>query len=323
MKKPMKVIAIGNFDGVHRGHRHLFQLGSGVAGDLAAYSAGHTAGIDSLTAVTFEPLPIAVLKPDRPMGRLTPAIERAELLRSTCGVTDIIELTPTAELLGRSAEAFIEQLRGECPFDVVVEGPDFRFGRNRSGSLGTLRELGAKHGFAVIEAAPLTVTLTDGSTVEARSSVARALLEQGRVADAACVFGRAYELRCLTVQGDQRGRTLGWPTANLNTHGRILPADGVYAGEATLPDGRCVIAAISIGTKPTCDGMTRTCESTLLAADGQAIELPLDWYGWNIRLRFMSWIRAQERFDSVHTLLDELERDRARIIRAMSVSRAV
>jgi riboflavin kinase/FMN adenylyltransferase len=125
------------------------------------------------------------------------------------------------------------------------------------------------------------------------------------------------------VQGDQRGRTIGWPTANLNTHGRILPADGVYAGEATLPDGRCVIAAISIGTKPTFDGTTRTCESTLLAADGQAIELPLDWYGWNIRLRFMSWIRAQERFDSVHTLLDELERDRARIIRVMSVSRAV
>jgi len=299
----MRAIVIGNFDGVHLGHRHLFQIALGRVGEAAA--------------VTFEPLPAAVLRPKTPMGRLTPSAERAELLRATCGVSEVVELKPTEELLGHSPGAFIADLRSRIDFGLIVEGPDFRFGHRRAGDLDTLRSLGVQHGFDVVVAAPFTVALTDGSRVEARSSVARALLAEGRVADAACVFGRPYELCCLTVRGDQRGRTIGWPTANLDPSERILPADGVYAGEATLPDGRVAIAAISVGTKPTFGESARTCETTLLAADGQPIALPLDWYRWPIRLRFHAWIRGMERFNGLEALLAAMERDRAPIVRAM------
>lgn len=253
------------------------------------------------------------------MGRLTPAAERRRLLRALCGVDDVVELEPTPELLGRSPEAFVTDLRQRVRFDAVVEGPDFRFGKARAGSLDTLRALGALHGFRVLEASPIAVDLTDGSRVEARSSVARALLAEGRVADAARVFGRPYELRCPTTRGDQRGRTIGWPTMNLGSTGRILPADGVYAGQATLPDGTTAIAAISVGTKPTFGESARTCEATLLAPDGRPLALPLDWYGFDIALRFHRWIRGMERFDSLDALLARMEGDRAAVIAAETV----
>lgn len=300
----MQAVVIGNFDGVHVGHAYL----CGLAREAAAGG--------SVVAVTFEPLPAAVLRPERPMGRLTPAPERRQLLRDRCGVAEVIELEPTAALLGRGPEEFIVDLRSRVRFDAIAEGPDFRFGKGRSGGLDTLRALGATHGFRVIEAAPCAVDLTDGSRVEARSSVARALLAEGRVADAACVFGRPYELRCPTVRGDQRGRTIGWPTINLDSSGRILPADGVYAGEATLPDGTTALAAISVGTKPTFGESARTCEATLLERDGRPLALPLDWYGFELRLRFHRWIRGMVRFASLEALLARMEGDRADVIAA-------
>ena len=300
----MQALVIGNFDGVHLGHAHLFRL------------AREAANGGRVVAVTFEPLPAAVLRPERPMGRLTPSSERRELLVGRCGVDEVIEVEPTPELLGRSPEAFITELRAMARFDSIVEGPDFRFGKARAGGLDTLRALGALHGFRVIEAPPLAVDLTDGSRVEARSSVARALLAEGRVADAACVFGRPYELRCRTARGDQRGRTIGWPTMNLDSSGRILPSDGVYAGEATLPDGTVAIAAISVGTNPTFGESARTCEATLLARDGRPLALPLDWYGFELALRFHRWIRGMEKFSSLEALLSRMEGDRSAVIAA-------
>jgi len=148
---------------------------------------------------------------------------------------------------------------------------------------------------------------------------ARALLAEGRVADAARIFGRAYELRCHTARGDQRGRTIGWPTANLDATGRILPADGVYAGSATLPDGTVALAAISVGTKPTFGESPRTCEATLLAPDGRPLPLPLDWYGFELRLRFHRWIRGMERFASLEALLARMELDRTEVVSTEAV----
>ena len=300
----MLAVVIGNFDGVHLGHAHLFRLAREVANG------------GQVVAVTFEPLPAAVLRPERPMGRLTPSCERRRLLLDRCGVDEVIELEPTPELLGRSPGEFIAELRARVRFDAIVEGPDFRFGKARTGGLDTLRALGALHGFRVIEAPPLSVDLTDGSRVEARSSVARALLAEGRVADAACVFGRPYELRCPTARGDQRGRTIGWPTMNLDSTGRILPSDGVYSGQATLPDGTVAIAAISVGTKPTFGESARTCEATLLARDGRPLALPLDWYGFELALRFRRWIRGMEKFGSLEALLSRMECDRSAVIAA-------
>jgi riboflavin kinase/FMN adenylyltransferase len=300
----MQAVVIGNFDGVHCGHRHLFETARRVSPEA------------SLIAVTFEPLPAAVLRPEIPMGRLTPRAEREELLRAACGVDRIVELEPTDAVLGLSPEAFIARLREDLPFELVVEGPDFRFGKARSGDLGTLRALGSRLGFGVVEATPCVVTLRDGTETEARSSVARRLLAEGRVADAAIVFGRAYSLTCPTVRGDQRGRTIGWPTMNIDARGRILPADGVYAGRAALPDGTRAIAAISIGTKPTFGESPRTCEATLLGPDGAALPLASDLYGLSLRLEFSSFIRPQARFDGLAALLAQMEQDRAAILAA-------
>ena len=307
-----QAVVIGNFDGVHRGHQHLFRLAREAVG-----SGGRVA------AVTFEPLPVAVLRPEVPMGRLTPASERADLLREICGVEDVVEIEPTREVLGLSPEAFVSAIHRRLRFEAVVEGADFRFGKGRAGSVDTLRAQGALHGFRVIEAAACTVDLTDGSRVEARSSVARELLAQGRVGDAARVFGRPYELRCPTTRGDQRGRTIGWPTMNLDARGRILPADGVYAGDATLPDGSRAIAAISVGTKPTFGESPRTCEATLLAAGGRPCAFPLDWYGFELRLRFHAWIRGQERFEGLEALLARMEIDRSAVLAAVAEANAL
>jgi len=307
---PSQAIVIGNFDGVHCGHQRLFRI------------AREAAGRGRVVAVTFEPLPAAVLRPEVPMGRLTPQAERAELLREVCGADEVVEVEPTPHVLGLTPEGFVAELHQRLHFDVVVEGPDFRFGKGRAGTLDTLRAQGALYGFRVSEADPCTVRLTDGSVVEARSSVARALLSEGRVADAARVFGRPYELRCPTTRGDQRGRTIGWPTMNLDARGRILPADGVYAGEATLPDGTRAIAAISVGTKPTFGESPRTCEATLLARDGRPCAFPLDWYGFELRLRFHAWIRGQERFDGLDALLARMEIDRAAVLVAVAETNA-
>ena len=305
----MRVVVIGNFDGVHCGHRHLLRTARAVA------------GATRVAAVTFEPLPVEVLRPGSPMGRLTPAPVRRGLLLAEGIADEVVELDPRDGILGLEPDAFLEFLRREHPFGAIVEGPDFRFGRGRSGSLETLREAGGRMGFTVVEAPVASVTITDGTVVEARSSAVRALLAEGRVADAACVLGRPFELVAPTVRGDQRGRTIGWPTANLDAGGWILPADGVYAGEATLPDGAVAIAAISVGTKPTFGESARTCETTLLAPDGRPIALPLDWYGWTLHLRFHRFIRAQVRFDGVAALLERMELDRAAIVAA--VGRAV
>jgi riboflavin kinase/FMN adenylyltransferase len=305
----MQAAVIGNFDGVHVGHGHLFRL----AREAAAGGA--------VVAVTFEPLPAATLDPARAPVRLTPAEDRRRLLREVAGADEVIEFVPTPELLGLSPEAFIDDLRRQVPFTTLVEGPDFRFGHRRSGSVDTLRELGATRGFDVIVAPAVTVELSTGERCEVRSSRVRELLLEGRVEDAARLLGRPYELRAATCRGDQRGRTIGWPTANLAAGGRLLPADGVYAGEATLPDGMQAIAAISVGTKPTFGESARTCEATLLAPDGRALALPLDWYGWTVALRFHARIRGMERFDGLPALLEAMEGDRRAVLAAVGASR--
>lgn len=302
----MQAAVIGNFDGVHRGHRHLFSL------------ARTAARGGRVVAVTFEPLPAAVLNPEKAPVRLTDAAERREQLLAG-SADEVVELAPDAALLGRTPEEFAAWLRAKVPFDALVEGPDFRFGKGRAGSVDTLRTIGAREGFEVVVAGAFFVALGDGSSIEARSSTVRALIVEGRVEDAARMLGRPYELRCATARGDQRGRTIGWPTANLESRGKLLPADGVYAGEATLPDGRTAIAAISVGTKPTFGESARTCEATLLAGDGKPIALALDWYGWPIRLRFHARVRGMERFDSLDALLRAMEGDRAAVLRAMGV----
>jgi riboflavin kinase/FMN adenylyltransferase len=157
----------------------------------------------------------------------------------------------------------------------------------------------------------IEIELGDLTMGRAASSLVRWMLRQGRVDDAARLLGRPYAIAGVTASGDRRGRTLGFPTANLadgSWGGTLLPADGVYAGVATLPDGRERIAAISIGTKSTFGGTRRTCEAHL---PGES--LPLDWYGWPIGLAFTRWVRGQMRFAGPEAIAAQIARDLAAV----------
>ena len=291
----LRCITVGNFDGVHVGHQALLSSARILAG-----SGGQ------VVAVTFDPHPAALLKPLLAPPAVQTLQERRECLLK-CGADQVHVINTTQELLAMSAEQFIAWLRAEIAFDCIVEGPDFHFGKDRAGDINTLRAIGLKNNFQVHQVEPVEVALGDASSAVASSSLLRWLLQNGRVHDVATVMGRAYQLTGVVEKGDQRGRTLGWPTANIATGARLLPSDGIYAGLATLPTGARKRAAISIGTKPTFGANARTVEAFLL--DHKA---PLDDYGWTLTLEFTRWLRAQERFDGVDALLEQMARDTQR-----------
>jgi riboflavin kinase/FMN adenylyltransferase len=291
----MRVCTIGNFDGVHLGHRAIVSAARAAAGP-----SGRVA------AVTFEPLPASVLRPGGAPERLTAAAERRELLRSA-GCDEVIELDPRDGLLGQGPEEFIHGLRARVPFDAIAEGADFRFGKGRAGDLATLAAIGASAGFRTIEVPERLEPLADGHLVPARSTAIRWLLAMGRVADAARLLGRPHAVRGTVESGDRRGRTLGFPTANVRTEGAALPADGVYAGTA-VADGAEWPAAISVGSKPTFGGAGRTLEAHLVGFPG-----PLDAYGWPVEVRFTRWLREQWRFPGPDALVGQLRADVARV----------
>ena len=295
----MHVVSIGNFDGVHEGHRALLERSRALAAEGP--------GPARLTVVTFDPPPMAVLDPERPLQRLESPERRVNRLLEA-GVDEIMELSTTMELLGMSPEDFIDDLVDRCsvsaPVGAFVEGPDFRFGRARSGSIESLRAHGQREGFEV-ETVPLhTVRLQDGLTVEARSTTVRHLLELGRVEDAGMVLGRPYEPAGTVVMGDRRGRELKYPTANLDLGDQLLPADGVYAGIAVLPDGERFPAAVSVGIKPTFETTPRLMEVHILDWSGE-----LDEYGWELRVPLLRRLRGQYRYDDVDSLLEQMARD--------------
>ncbi|MBS0196090.1 MAG: riboflavin biosynthesis protein RibF [Planctomycetes bacterium] len=294
-------VTIGNFDGVHVGHVSLVHR--------ARQLVGHSGRV---VVMSFDPHPITLLRPDHAPPRLSLFDRRAELLKAQ-GADEVVKLEPTRELLNKEPDEFIADLvRSHTP-SVLVEGDDFHFGRARRGSPQTLRILGQAMGFDVEVVPAIEVPLGDHQIARASSSLVRWLLRHGRVRDAEIVLGRPYELAGTVVKGDQRGRTIGFPTANLATD-CLLPADGVYATLAALPDGSLAPAAVNIGTRPTFSGPDRRVEAHLLGTRWNGPE-----YGWPLSLRFVAWLRDQVRFDSVQRLQEQLARDTDR---ALSFCRA-
>ena len=291
----LRCITVGNFDGVHVGHQALLARARVLAG-----SSGQ------VVAVTFDPHPAMLLKPELAPPAVQTLQERHECLLK-CGADDVHVINTTKELLTMSAEQFMAWLREQIAFECIVEGPDFHFGKDRAGDINTLRAIGLKNNFTVDQVEPVEVALSDASSAVASSSLLRWLLQHGRVNDVAAVLGRAYQLTGVVQKGDQRGRTLGWPTANIATGARLIPSDGIYAGIATLPTGARKRAAISIGTKPTFGVHARTVEAFVL--DHKA---PVDDYGWTLTLEFSRWLRGQTRFDGVQALLEQMNIDAQR-----------
>ncbi len=291
-------ITIGNFDGVHRGHAALIQAARDTVGDQGR-----------VIALCFDPHPARILHPDSPSAgpaRLSSFAEREAGLLDT-GADEVIRLQPTPEFLGQSPDAFIASLTQQYGPKVIVEGPDFRFGQKRAGSVATLRKLEEKYGYKTMIIDPVETTLSDGLVVTISSTMIRNLLIQGRVGDVSRLLGRPYSLNCPIVMGDRRGRTIGFPTANLDPGDRLLPADGIYAGLAHRPDGANFPASISIGSKPTFGASPRTCEAFLIGYNG-----PVDDYGWIIQLEFHHWQRDQLKFSAIPALIEQIKRDTER-----------
>jgi riboflavin kinase/FMN adenylyltransferase len=288
-------VTIGSFDGVHIGHRHLIRVARERVGQ-----AGR------VVALSFFPHPMTRLRPEAAPARLTDFDQRVELLREA-GADEVEALEPTTDLLGRSPEAFVDWVVERYSPCVFVEGPDFRFGKARSGDNAKLKAIGERVGFDVDVVDEVDVALADQSLVRASSTVVRWLLEQGRVSDASRVLGRPYQITGVVRQGDQRGRLLGYPTANVETE-TMLPRDGVYAGDARLPDGSVRPAAIHIGPRATFDRMNRTMEVFVLGWSGPIAGGRAE-YGWPISVRFSQWLRDQAKYDSAADLCVQMARD--------------
>ena len=293
MSSPV-AITIGNFDGMHIGHVQLVRTARSIVGDDGR-----------VVVFSFDPHPVTVLRGGDP-GRLTTFAERTRLLKEV-GADEVVALNPTPRFLGQEPEEFLTTVIDPYRPGVIVEGPDFHFGRGRAGSVQTLRQLESKHGYRTMVIDPVEVALTDQSLVRVSSTMVRWLIERGRVRDVALLLGRPYELIGPVVEGDRRGRAIGVPTANLDHVDHLLPGDGIYVGSGRLPDGRGYPAAISIGTKPTFGRHPRLCEAHLIGYDG-----PLDDYGWTLRLQITDWLRDQIRFPEVRQLSEQMQRDIAR-----------
>ena len=288
------VITIGNFDGVHMGHRAIL---------AAARRIGQGRGLP-VKAVTFDPHPATVLRPGSEPARLTTAKEKVDALRAA-GADEVVVLGPTPEMLSLDPRAFLGQMVEQHGPVAVVEGVDFHFGKDRRGSIETLRELGPGMGFEVHVVDPIEAVLMDQWCVTVSSSLVRWLLAHGRVADAARCLGRAYTLTGQVVSGDQRGRANGVPTANLDPLslvGRVIPGEGVYGGYARLACGAVHTAAISVGRQATFDKGNRVIEAHLLDYQG-------DLYGQTVAVGFARWVRDQSVFPGPDALRTQLRRD--------------
>lgn len=288
-------VTIGNFDGVHLGHRHVVNRTRETAADRSL----------TVVAVTFEPHPMAVLRPEHAPTTLTSLDVRAELL-ADAGAEAVLALPFDRDVASWTPEEFVQRVLVDVLHAAaVVVGANFRFGHRAAGDVATLRETGERYGFTA-EGIPL-----DGGPQVWSSTYVRMSLAAGDVAGAAEALGRPYAVRGVVVRGDQRGRELGFPTANVPTDAlTAVPPDGVYAGWLRrLDTGERYPAAISVGTNPTFDGVRdRRVESYVL--DRTDLEL----YGVEVEVSFVDRLRGMVAFESVEKLIDQMidDVDRAR-----------
>ena len=293
------IITIGNFDGVHRGHQAILQAAKELAKPKQA----------RVLALTFDPMPIAVLRPGEGPPHVGSIEQRIEALKQS-GADEVHVIKPTKEVLANEAPRFIAELIEQHQAVGFVEGSDFRFGAKRKGDMAMLAAMGKEQGFAVRALPRVEVPLSDHSVAPISSSLVRWLIGRGRVEDAEACLGRPVELRGTIVQGEQRGRTIGVPTANLDPaswEGLITPMDGVYAGSVTLPqDNTPHPAAISVGVKPTFGQEQLNIEAHLI--DYKTDE-PNALYGRAATFRFARWVRDQYPFPAVDALTEQLQRD--------------
>lgn len=281
-------VAVGNFDGVHVGHAQLLN-------ELVS-QAQKVAGPAVL--LTFNPPPIAILRPEIELGRPLTTISRRAQLASELGVEGLIAFPTNKELLSLSPSEFFEQIIiDKLNAKAMVEGPNFRFGKDRSGDTNVLRQLCSEHSIGLEILAPKE----DGNGQMVSSTRIRNLLANGDIERANDLLTRPYAIQGIVSKGSQRGRELGFPTANLHDCQNLLPAAGVYAGEVTI-NMEPFPAAINIGSNPTFDDSTQKFEVHIIGWNG-------DLYGRELECKLTKRIRDVAKFETVAQLKQQLELD--------------
>ena len=289
------VLTIGAYDGVHRGHRKVIAEVCRLAEERGLGSA----------VVTFDRHPASVVRPESAPLLLTDLEQKLELLAAT-GVDQTLVVPFDEQRAAETAEDFVTNVLVGClKVKLIVVGEDFHFGFRRLGNVALLREMGQALGFAVTG---LGLVGMDGEPArdheQVSSTFIRRALGRGDLARANAMLGRPYEVRGTVVKGDQRGRTLGFPTANVRVDGSILlPADGVYAGRVELPSGERRDAALSLGTRP------HFFNDGDLLLEAHLIDFSGDLYGQEVNVSFEKNLRPQQKFENLEALVAQLEKD--------------
>lgn len=289
-------LAIGNFDGVHRGHQSILRR------------VVELANTHRLTPVvmTFEFHPLKVLAPQSAPALLMPLARRQQIM-AQLGIKLVVVARCVHSFLQMDRGQFVRDVLMKC-FDVkyIVEGPNFRFGCDRTGDIDYLIRVGHEFGFQAIKMEPVRVNLDDLGTQTVSSSLIRRLIAAGRVDLARMCLGRPYELLGPIVVGTRRGRTIGFPTANLDPGEQLRPQEGVYVTEATVDD-RTYPAATVVGPAPTFGQMRPVVEAHFLGYDDG------DLYGRDLRLGFYRRIRDIHKFTGAAELVPQIQRDVAAV----------
>ncbi|MFD1787320.1 bifunctional riboflavin kinase/FAD synthetase [Sphingomonas floccifaciens] len=288
------IVALGNFDGFHRGHQ-------AVAG--AAIARARAEGRPALIA-TFDPHPVRYFRPDAPPFRLT-TLDQRERLFAEAGADAMLVLGFDSALAGLDARAFVEQrLLGHVGAAGVVTGEDFTFGRGKSGDVAVLRDLGAELGFSVDTVGPVAA---DGAAVS--SSRIREALQAGRPREAAALLTRPFAVQGIVQGGAKLGRTIGYPTANIDMGKYLRPAYGIYAVRGRLPDGRVLMGAANLGIRPMFEPPVELLEAYFFDFGG-------DLYGQMIEVELIEYLRPEAKFPDLAALQAQMvaDCDRARQI---------
>jgi riboflavin kinase/FMN adenylyltransferase len=286
------VVAIGNFDGVHRGHRALI-----AEARKQALATGAP-----LAVLSFEPHPQEFFRPSPDCFRLTPLRTKARLL-ADLGVDVLFALPFDADMARRSPQDFVENiLVKDIGIRGVVVGHDFEFGQKRAGNLGTLRELGAQHGFTVT--AFDTVTASGDEKIS--STLIRQLLKEAKPEQAARLLGHPWMIEARVEHGDARGRTMGFPTANMHLHHCLAPAYGVYAVRVAILEGDHAVSrhdgVANFGIRPMYQVNVPLLETHLFDFDG-------DLYGKYLSVELIRYIRPEAKFPSLQDLIAQIAAD--------------
>lgn len=288
------VVTLGNFDGVHRGHRAVLKLVVDIAKQRELRSV----------AVTFDPHPRLVHLPEEPLVPIVSLPQKVRLLES-CDIDATLVIHYTLDFATQTAEEFVENILVKAlNARIVVVGSDTRFGAGNTGDINTLRQLGAVHDFEVVQVDDI------GETERWSSTWVRDTLEAGKVAQASRILGRYHTVEGEIVHGHARGRELGFPTANFASDAQgMIPADGVYAGWFTDGRGQTLPAAISIGSNPTFNDIIRTVEAHIFdRPDDENLE-DFNLYGQHCSVEFVARLRGMQAFTGIDDLVEQMDAD--------------